>query len=89
MAYEDEIATEEVNINNFITQRKAARLPPRTINWQFRNARARHPAITQNVLLSRRIKIGLNNQISESNRKIVSLRELIFTRDKPKQIDII
>ena len=84
MVYEDEIAQEEVNISNLIRQRKAARLPPRTINWQFQNARTVQPRITQNVLLSRRIRIGLNNQIISSHNKIRSLREAIFNRDNEK-----
>jgi len=80
MTYETEIIENEGAITRLTSQLKQIKVPARTINWQHRNVGAPRN-ITQRVLVTRKQRKKINSGITASRKRILSLRESIFSRD--------
>ena len=78
MDYEAEILKEEGVIKQLQSARSNLKLPRRTIDWQFKNARYgnRNPVSQRFIIKNQRRIIG--QKVGASQSRIVSLRESLL-----------
>ena len=78
MATEDDILREEANIRQLQSNLRGIGLPRRTIAWQHNNRGTASRNITQRVLITRRSRLRVNNQIKESESRLDNFRKSIL-----------
>ena len=83
MDYEAEILKEEGVVKQLQTASKQLRLPRRSIDWQFKNARYGNRNATPQRFIVRRQRKVIGNNIKASQNKIVSLRESLLNSLQP------
>ena len=77
MTIQDQIAAEQTIITSLRNQLRNIRPQARTINWQHTNIGTGRNAIQQRLVYKKQ-KLKIGSQITASENKIISLRELIF-----------
>lgn len=78
MTIQDQITAEQSVITALRNQLRNIRLPARTINWQHQNVVSPGRGGVRQRLLVKKQQAQINTQITSSQNKIISLRELIF-----------
>ena len=77
MDYESEIAANEGAITRLKSQLKQTKLPQRTITWQHNNA-GQTRGVTQRILIVRKQRKKLVNNIKSGEKRVMSLRQSIL-----------
>lgn len=77
MTYQEEIINQQAIIASLRNQLKNIKFPARTVNWQHQNIGGTRNAVQQRLVYKKQ-KLKLGSQITASENKIISLRELIF-----------